>query len=263
VRRTALYLQSQEGGNTELIELAALLHDYSDHKYNGGDFEAGAKEVLNLLLSLGADAHLAQQVAQIEMTPAKEAAKAKRASIIASGQGLKEATSLRKEFEGLPEVKDFRQLQSSYEKIKTVTKKPSPAGDISLVFSYMKMLDPSSTVREGEYATAKNAAGVPDIIRNQYNKLKSGEFLSEKQRTDFLQQATNLYNAQQSLVAKREQDFSALSSAYGTSASNVLPRKTEQAPKVLSAKDEQALAWAKKNSSDPRAKLILQKLGGK
>ena len=45
VRRTALYLQSQEGGEAELIELAALLHDYSDHKYNGGDFEAGAKEV--------------------------------------------------------------------------------------------------------------------------------------------------------------------------------------------------------------------------
>lgn len=65
VRRTALYLQSIEGGSAECIELAALLHDYSDHKYNGGDFGAGSREVLQLLRSLGASADLAQQVAQI------------------------------------------------------------------------------------------------------------------------------------------------------------------------------------------------------
>lgn len=65
VRRTALYLQSIEGGSAECIELAALLHDYSDHKYNGGDFDAGSREVLQLLRSLGASANLAQQVAQI------------------------------------------------------------------------------------------------------------------------------------------------------------------------------------------------------
>ena len=65
VRRTALYLQSIEGGSAECIELAALLHDYSDHKYNGGDFDAGSREVLQLLRSLGASADLAQQVAQI------------------------------------------------------------------------------------------------------------------------------------------------------------------------------------------------------
>ena len=65
VRRTALYLQSIEGGSAECIELAALLHDYSDHKYNGGDFDAGSREVLQLLRSLGTSADLAQQVAQI------------------------------------------------------------------------------------------------------------------------------------------------------------------------------------------------------
>ena len=65
VRRTALYLQSIEGGSAECIELAALLHDYSDHKYNGGDFDAGSREVLELLQALGASADLAQRVAQI------------------------------------------------------------------------------------------------------------------------------------------------------------------------------------------------------
>lgn len=65
VRRTALLLQKTEGGNAELIELAALLHDYSDHKYNGGDFQLGQKEVYELLISLGASKQIAHEVANI------------------------------------------------------------------------------------------------------------------------------------------------------------------------------------------------------
>ena len=206
----------------------------------------------------------AEKLADIEMEPAKEAAKTKRANIIASGQGLKEATGLRKEFEGLPEVKDFRQMQTAYSKISTVAKNPSAAGDISLVYNYMKMLDPGSTVREGEYATAKNAAGVPDQIRNTFNKLRSGEFLSPEQRKDFSNQARNIYNSQQELVSKREQDYSgSLAQSYGAAPKNVIPRNTEPIQKELSAIDKQALDWAKKNSKDPRAQKILQKLGVK
>lgn len=94
VRRTAIYLQSQEGGNVELIELAALLHDYSDHKYNGGDFEAGAKEVQDLLLSLGADQILALQVAQIVNIVSYKGAKVADQSTSLEGQIVRDADRL-------------------------------------------------------------------------------------------------------------------------------------------------------------------------
>lgn len=42
VRKIALKIQKIEGGNADVIELASLLHDISDHKFNGGDFEKGA-----------------------------------------------------------------------------------------------------------------------------------------------------------------------------------------------------------------------------
>ena len=42
VYNLAIYLQEKEGGDKIIIELAALLHDISDHKYNGGDWQAGA-----------------------------------------------------------------------------------------------------------------------------------------------------------------------------------------------------------------------------
>jgi hypothetical protein len=99
--------------------------------------------------------------------------------------------SLRKEYSR--ETEDFQKVQESYRKIKSID--PTAAGDIALVFNYMKMLDPGSVVREGEYATAKNAAGVPDIIMNQYNKLRSGKFLNPVQRADFRKQSKNLFGA--------------------------------------------------------------------
>jgi uncharacterized protein len=94
VRRTALYLQSQEGGEAELIELAALLHDYSDHKYNGGDFEAGAKEVQHLLLSLGAAPNLARQVAQIVQIVSYKGAKVADQNTTLEGQIVRDADRL-------------------------------------------------------------------------------------------------------------------------------------------------------------------------
>ncbi len=94
VRKTALYLQSQEGGDATLIELAALLHDYSDHKYNGGDFEAGAKEVQHLLLSLGTDPNLALQVAQIVNIVSYKGAKVADQSTSLEGQIVRDADRL-------------------------------------------------------------------------------------------------------------------------------------------------------------------------
>lgn len=53
VRKIALYLQSKEGGDVFKLELAALLHDISDAKFNGGDEKAGAEKTRKFLNNLG------------------------------------------------------------------------------------------------------------------------------------------------------------------------------------------------------------------
>jgi len=63
-----------------------------------------------------------------------------------------------------------------------LTDKPTAASDMALIFQYMKTLDTTSTVREGEYASAKNAAGVPDQIINMYNRAVDGTMLRPDQR---------------------------------------------------------------------------------
>ena len=80
---------------------------------------------------------------------------------------------------------------------------------MAMVFSLMKMYDPTSTVREGEQAQAQNAAGVPDRIKNIYNSLITGERLSPKQRREFLGIARDMFDVQIAPQQERVKKFSA------------------------------------------------------
>ncbi len=65
VRKLALHLAEKEGGDPYLIELGALLHDVSDHKFNGGDALAGGEIAFQLLIDLGEDRRTAGQIKDI------------------------------------------------------------------------------------------------------------------------------------------------------------------------------------------------------
>jgi hypothetical protein len=86
------------------------------------------------------------------------------------------------------------QISQAYRKIESAP--DTAAGDMSKIFGFMKILDPSSTVREGEYASAENARGVPDTVKAQYNKVISGQRLTPAQRTQFTQAAGDLVGSQ-------------------------------------------------------------------
>jgi hypothetical protein len=58
----------------------------------------------------------------------------------------------------------------------------------------MKILDPGSTVREGEFANAQNSGGVDDRVIALYNSLFAGTRLSQVQRDDFINRASRLYS---------------------------------------------------------------------
>lgn len=65
VHQMSIYLHEQEGGNREIIELSALLHDISDHKFNGGKLNAGGEIACQILIELGASVETALQVKEI------------------------------------------------------------------------------------------------------------------------------------------------------------------------------------------------------
>jgi hypothetical protein len=93
---------------------------------------------------------------------------------------------------------------------------------MSMVFSFMKMLDPGSVVREGEFANAQNAAGIPDRVVNAYNKALSGQLLNPKQRQDFSGQANTLYQAQKDRFDGIAQEYRGYASDYGVDPERVV-----------------------------------------
>lgn len=111
-----------------------------------------------------------------------------------TGTKLTDQSALRNQY--LQQSKDFVQVRDAFGKVAAATKNPSAAGDLALIFNFMKILDPGSVVREGEFATAQNAASVPDRVRNMYNRVMSGERLNPDQRQDFIEQAGNIFKSQ-------------------------------------------------------------------
>lgn len=68
VREMALHLADREGADRYIVELAALLHDVSDYKLNGGDLERGPRIARDWLIGLGENDRCAAMVAEIIAT---------------------------------------------------------------------------------------------------------------------------------------------------------------------------------------------------
>tara|TARA_R110000868_G_scaffold364779_1_gene627654 strand:- start:1877 stop:2980 length:1104 start_codon:yes stop_codon:yes gene_type:complete len=105
-------------------------------------------------------------------------------------------SGLRGEFQKL--TKDFRGVQESFGRV-VQSAEPGPsghhaAGDLALVFNYMKMLDPGSVVREGEFATAAKAAGLGETMIAAMKKVDNGDILTASMRQDFVDRSWKLYS---------------------------------------------------------------------
>jgi hypothetical protein len=122
-------------------------------------------------------------------------------------------TRLRKEYNDL--LTPHRTVLDQYGKLKAAASTPSAANDLAMIFSFMKMLDPGSVVREQEFANAQNAAGVPDRVRNLYNNLLNGERLNPNQRAEFLQAAGGIATESQQQIDTIGQQYGGIATEYG------------------------------------------------
>jgi len=65
VMRTAEAIGEVEGADMTLVRLGALLHDIADHKFHNHSLEEGSKQARALILEVGGDIILANEVAAI------------------------------------------------------------------------------------------------------------------------------------------------------------------------------------------------------
>lgn len=94
VRRMSLHIQKNEGGNKDIIELAALLHDISDHKFNGGDFEKGGIESARILTQHGVSLEDSKHVSEIVINTSFKGSRAKDKAISIEAKIVQDADRL-------------------------------------------------------------------------------------------------------------------------------------------------------------------------
>ena len=120
---------------------------------------------------------------------------------------FKQEQETRKDYMTTPEVKNFGEVRSAYNMIDVGLKEKSPAGDLTAATKFMKLLDPTSVVRETELMLAMQATGVVDRAQNYFKKLESGEKLTPSQREDFRNVANQLYKAAESVKLKYDNQY--------------------------------------------------------
>lgn len=161
---------------------------------------------------------------EIEADAAAEKAKAQAEAAKALLPDVKGESTLRKEYDDQSEK--FVTAKLGFEKLQESSLgEPSAAKDLALIFGYMKVLDPGSVVRENEQASASNAAGVPERVRNIWNRLRTGERLTPTQRLDFISSGRRLFLPYIADQTEREEFYGSLAKEYKFKVDRVVPTK--------------------------------------
>jgi hypothetical protein len=96
---------------------------------------------------------------------------------------------VRKEFEGLPEVKNYKAVVPI---VQSARKAPNtPAGDIDMIYAVGKIMDPNSVVREGELNLVIAAGSPAQKLQGMVNYVKGGGRLAPEQRAQLMDTITN------------------------------------------------------------------------
>jgi len=138
------------------------------------------------------------------------------------------AKDLRTEFN--KRTSDITAGRVNYEKMFASAQIKEGLGDVALITSFMKMLDPGSTVRESEFATARDTGGLLTSLENLLTKVQGGQFLTDTQRKTFVNLAKQYLDAAEKDGAKTKRSMEGIVNRLGLNPADVFVDVIEGAP---------------------------------
>jgi len=117
-------------------------------------------------------------------------------------------------------TKDFRVVQDAHTKIKNVAN--TGAGDMSLLYSFIKLLDPGSVVRESEFAAAAQSGSYGERVQGAVNRALTGQRLPDSLRQDFIREADNLYKSQKAGTDRVIKHYTGIAERAGLNPQDVI-----------------------------------------
>lgn len=122
------------------------------------------------------------------------------------------------------DIRDFGVVRDNYRRVERMSKMGNGVGDLAVIFSYMKVLDPTSVVRESEYKNAAEAVGQLSRVVNLPKNILQGDKLTPKGREWFLRASWELYQAKRNDYANALQAYENQAAAYGIDSKMVTSR---------------------------------------
>lgn len=122
---------------------------------------------------------------------------------------LTATSALRQEFDKTSYAKNYENTKDKFGQIRGAMTSPVGTGtaDMVIIFSFMKMLDDISVVRESEYEQAARSNGTLDTLMNTAQQFMSGGRLTEEGRRMFLTEAEKLYQQEVDYYNKKTEFF--------------------------------------------------------
>jgi hypothetical protein len=122
-------------------------------------------------------------------------------------KGIRETNE--KRFQG------FEEAQRQFQTMGKLAQDATGASDVALGFAFFKTIDPSSTVREGEFAAAASSMGLGAQAVATFERLDSGQKFSPQLRKDLLTAAGHAFELQKRDIAALVERERAFAQRYG------------------------------------------------
>jgi hypothetical protein len=135
---------------------------------------------------------------------------------------------IRKEYQG--RTKMYGELQGTFNTIQASANSANGPGDIALITGFMKMLDPGSVVRETEFATARDTAGLFTQLQNRLEKAQNGQLLSPQQRKEYVALSQKYLDAAKTKANQEKTDLGIVVKNYKLNPENVFGADRPAAP---------------------------------
>lgn len=124
------------------------------------------------------------ELERLELSRASQALSQKTASNQQGNQQFDNISNLRKEYNALPEVKDYSQTLNS---LAGMWKAPDNAqGDLGIIYGFAKVMDPGSVVREGEMDMANSTSSYVQDLYRRYGQIADGNRLPAEVRKQLI-----------------------------------------------------------------------------
>lgn len=137
------------------------------------------------------------------------------------GVNYSDENGLRSQYQGLPQVRDYQAVLPSYQT--ALTTSPTGGGDLNLVYSLAKIMDPGSVVRESEVEMASGAGSMWDRARADLGRISGGSGrLTERVRRDLRNQIQSRVENYRAAYMQAREDYRQRAERYGFDPNSVI-----------------------------------------